>query len=204
MEPFRRLSSVAAPILQANVDTDIIFPARFLLLTQRAGLGGYAFHDWRHGPDGSLSGAFVLDRAPWAGARILVAGENFGGGSSREQALWALSDLGIRCVIAPGFGEIFRANCFRNGMLPIVVSPQQQAELMADAQSGATLTVDLVDQVVGRPYGGAIGFSIEPWRRAALLEGRDEVDAILTEQSAAIATFETRQRAASPWLYVQG
>jgi 3-isopropylmalate/(R)-2-methylmalate dehydratase small subunit len=145
----------------------------------------------------------VLDHAPFRGARILVAGENFGCGSSREQALWALHDLGIRCVIAPSFGEIFHANCFRNGMLPIVVTPDQQAELMADAQALAALTIDLVDQVIVRADGRAIDFSIEPWRREALLEGRDDIDAILAGQSAAIAAFEARQRAHSPWLFVE-
>jgi len=201
VESFSRLTGRAAPLRAANVDTDIIFPARFLLITSKRGLGRYAFYEWRYGPDGKARPDFVLNRPEFEGAEILVAGDNFGCGSSREQAPWALRDLGVRCVISTSFGEIFFANCFKNGMLPVVVTPDQLQALMADAEAGSPIEVDLKAQEVRRRDGGFISFPVEPWRRDALLHGWDEIAIVLNQDGDAIAAFEQSQRAAKPWLY---
>src|SRR3984957_9049014 len=145
MESFVSLTSVAAPLPDADIDTDVIFPARFLLLLNRQGLGQHLFHERRRS---SGQERFVLDRSPFDKAQILVAGRNFGCGSSREQAVWALSDFGIRCVIAPSFGEIFYGNCFRNGVLPIILPDPEHHDVMLAATSGAPLTVDLEAQEI--------------------------------------------------------
>jgi 3-isopropylmalate dehydratase small subunit len=201
MERFTSLQGVAAPLPQTDIDTDIIFPARFLLITSKAGLGQYAFYEWRLAPDGSPRDDFVLNQPRFAGAPILVVGDNFGCGSSREQAPWALRDLGVRCIISTSFGEIFHANCFKNGILPVVVSSAQLAVLMADAQAGLPLEVDLEHQVIGRRTEPTIAFEIEPWRREALLNGWDEITLITHQDGAGIAVFEQRQRERMPWLY---
>jgi 3-isopropylmalate dehydratase small subunit len=201
MESFSRLTGRAAPLPAANVDTDIIFPARFLLITSKKGLGRYAFYEWRYGPDGKALPDFVLNRPQFEGAEILVAGDNFGCGSSREQAPWALRDLGVRCVISTSFGEIFFANCFKNGMLPVVVTADQLQALMADAEARSPIEVDLQAQEVRRSDGGVIAFQVEPWRRDALLNGWDEIAIVLNQDGDAIAAFEQSQRAARPWLY---
>jgi 3-isopropylmalate dehydratase small subunit len=201
MESFSRLTGRAAPLPAANVDTDIIFPARFLLITSKKGLGRYAFYEWRYGPDGKALPDFVLNRPEFEGAEILVAGDNFGCGSSREQAPWALRDLGVRCVISTSFGEIFFANCFKNGLLPVVVTADQLQALMADAEAGSPIEVDLEAQEVRRSDGGAIAFQVEAWRRDALLNGWDEIAIVLNQDGEAIAAFEQSQRAARPWLY---
>eukprot|EP01037_Dinobryon_pediforme_P039458 gene39458-48079_t len=143
MTPFTTLSGMAAPLPEENVDTDIIFPARFLLITARAGLGRYAFHDRRFDAQGEEIADFVLNRAPWRDAPILLAAANFGSGSSREQAVWALLGQGITCVIAPSFGEIFYGNCFRNGVLPIVLPADLVAALTQRAAAGETFAIDL-------------------------------------------------------------
>jgi 3-isopropylmalate/(R)-2-methylmalate dehydratase small subunit len=201
MERFSQLTGLAAPLPEANVDTDIIFPARFLLITAKTGLGQYAFHEWRHRPDGSPNADFVLNQPRFAGAPILVTGDNFGCGSSREQAPWALRDLGVRCIISTSFGEIFQANCFKNGMLPITLAPDQVARLMADADAGSPITVDLERQSIRGASEPAISFEVEGWRRQALLNGWDEIAVITREQGARIAAFEQKQRAQTPWLY---
>ncbi len=201
MEPFTRLTSVAASLPAADIDTDIIFPARFLLITAKAGLGRYAFYEWRYQPDGAPRPEFVLNQPAFAGARILIAGPNFGCGSSREQAPWALHDLGIRCVIAPSFGEIFFSNCFRNGMLPIVAAEADIARLQAETQSGAQLSVDLATCEIVSEDGQTLSFEIDPWRRDALLNGWDEVAVILNSNMTAVARFEAGQRARMAWLY---
>ena len=201
MESFTRLTAIAAALPAANIDTDMIFPARFLLLTEKTGLGRYAFYEWRYARGGAENPDFVLNQAPFRASGILVAGDNFGCGSSREHAPWALRDLGLRCVISTSFGEIFQSNCFKNGMLAVVVRPAELAVLQADAASGAAITVDLGEQEILRPSGERIAFRLEPWRREALLNGWDEIDLIINERSADIAAFETRQRAAKPWLY---
>jgi 3-isopropylmalate dehydratase small subunit len=201
MESFTRLTGLAAPLPQANIDTDIIFPARFLLITAKKGLGRYAFYEWRYGPGETEKPDFALNQDRFKGAEILVAGDNFGCGSSREQAPWALRDLGVRCVISTSFGEIFYANCFKNGMLPVVVTPDQLAALMADAEAGLSIEVDLEAQEVRRRNEPPIAFEVEPWRREALLNGWDEIAIVLKQDGPAIADFEHRQRAQKPWLY---
>jgi 3-isopropylmalate dehydratase small subunit len=201
MDRFTTLKGLAAPLPQANIDTDIIFPARFLLITAKKGLGRYAFYEWRYRPDGSAKDEFVLNQPRFAGAPILVAGDNFGGGSSREQAPWALHDLGVRCIISTGFGEIFQTNCFKNGMLPVTVSAERLAELMTDAEAGRPIEVDLQKTTVRRSNGETFGFDIAPWRREALLNGWDEIAIIMSQQGASIASFEQSQRDQMPWLY---
>ena len=194
MAPFTHLTSIAVPMPEANIDTDIIVPARFLLITEKRGLGQYAFYERREG------GGFVLDDPRYAGAQILVAGENFGCGSSREHAPWALHDLGIRAIIAPSFGEIFRANCVRNGMLPVTLNEPDWELCLAAAESGAPITIDLFEQTI---FTGAasISFAIPDAERKALLNGWDEIDGIRAHYADAITAFETRQRATSPWLW---
>ena len=201
MKPFTRVESVAVPMPNDDIDTDIIFPARFLTLTGKLGLGRYAFHDKRYDEHGAELAAFVLNRPPYREAAILVAGANFGCGSSREQAPWALADFGIRCVIAPGFGAIFEANCLRNGMLPVRLDAAHHARVMQSAQGGERVIVDLERRQVVLEAGEPIAFRIDDDARLALLEGRDEIDTILRDSSAAIALFEARQRVAMPWLH---
>ncbi len=201
MERFTRLKALAAPLPQANVDTDIVFPARFLLITAKTGLGRYAFYEWRYGPGGSEKPDFVLNDPRFRGAEILIAGDNFGCGSSREQAPWALRDLGVRSVISTSFGEIFYANCFKNGILPVRVADPELARLMAEANAGRPIEIDLEQQAVGLADGSRITFSVEAWRRDALLNGWDEIALILREDGDAIDLFEARQRKAQPWLY---
>jgi 3-isopropylmalate/(R)-2-methylmalate dehydratase small subunit len=205
MTPFTTLHSVAAPMPDADIDTDIIFPARFLVLTQKAGLGPYAFYEKRFDESGQERADFVLHRAPWRGASILVAGPNFGCGSSREQAPWALADLGLRCLIAPGFGEIFQANCLNNGMLPICLGAAEHARVLAAAQAGQALTVDLqrcrITLHGAQEAGATIAFEIAERARQALLQGRDEIERIRQEAGVRIAEFEAQQRLRQPWLY---
>ena len=195
MNPFVRLTSLAAPLPEANVDTDIIVPARFLLITEKKGLGRYAFYERRE------EGGFVLDDPAYEGAQILVAGDNFGCGSSREHAPWALHDLGIRCIIAPGFGEIFRANCVRNGMLAVTLAEPEWQQVLRAAESGETVTVDLAMSTVHLADGSEIAFALEDAEREALLNGWDEIDGIRAKYTDAIADFERHQRNASPWLW---
>jgi len=201
MEKFVTLTSVIAPLPQDDIDTDIIYPARFLLITDREGLDRYGFHDWRFDAQGNEKPGFPLAQVPWKGASVLVTGINFGCGSSREHAPWALLDMGLRCVIAPSFGEIFYNNCFKNGILPIVAGAVDHAVLMADAQAGCRVTIDLAAQRIVRESGDAIAFSIEPRRRQALLSGWDEVDLIATGHGAAIDAFERHQQSSQPWLW---
>jgi len=193
--PFRRLTGVAAPLPIANVDTDMILPAAFLKTVSRAGLGRGLFHNLRR------SGDFVLDRAPWTHAKILVTLDNFGCGSSREHAPWALLDFGISCIIAPGFAEIFQGNCFKNGMLPIALPRAEIDALLADAgdPDRATMTVDLEAETIVRADGTALPFRIDPQRRARLLEGLDDI-AFALGFEAAIVQHEAQVREQTPWL----
>jgi len=201
MDRFERLISRAAPMPAADIDTDIIFPARFLLITEKTGLGRYAFYDWRYGPEGSATPDFILNTPAYSGAKILVCGDNFGCGSSREQAPWALHDLGVRCLISTSFGEIFRANCFKNAMLPIVLPPEPWTELLRRAAEGRELEVDLTTCTISGADMTPIVFDIDPSRREALLEGWDEIAIALRKDADAIAAFEQRQRSSQPWLY---
>jgi 3-isopropylmalate/(R)-2-methylmalate dehydratase small subunit len=201
MTPFTTVSGVAAALPQGNIDTDIIFPARFLLITARDGLGRYAFHDWRFASDGSEIPGFVFNREPFRDAAIIVAGDNFGSGSSREQAVWALLGRGTRCIIAPGFGEIFHANCLRNGILPVTLSNEVVAPLLEAAEEGRRFSVDLVAQTLDVPDFAPIKFSIAPERKLALQNGWDETSQIIHQHGPAVTAFEARQRQTQPWLW---
>jgi 3-isopropylmalate/(R)-2-methylmalate dehydratase small subunit len=201
MQPFTRLSGTAAALLEENIDTDIIFPARFLLIIDRHGLGRYAFHDRRFDTQGEEIASFVMNQMPWRDAPILITGANFGSGSSREQAVWALLGQGIRCVVAESFGEIFYGNCFRNGVLPIVLSLATIAALAAAAQSGQPFIIDLETQTIRVGDAPPLAFEIAAQHRLALLNGWDETDMILNARSDAIAAFEDRHRRIQPWLF---
>ena len=200
MKPFSQVTSVAAYLDEDAVDTDIIFPARFLLLLDKAGLGKHVFHERRH--NATPNRKFILDVAPYDRARIFVARRDFGTGSSREQAVWALVDFGIRCVIAESFGEIFYANCFKNGVLPIVKSGADLAAIRRAAGEGQEITVDLPSETIVLHDGVEIAFDIDPYRKHALLEGLDEIGTILSQDSREIEEFEARQRQESPWFYL--
>src|SRR5271165_178049 len=177
MEPFKTLSGVAAPLPMINVDTDMIIPKQFLKTIKRTGLGSALFHELRTRADGSPNPDFVLNKPAYAKAQILVTGANFGCGSSREHAPWALLDHGIRCVISTSFADIFYNNCFKNGILPIRVSPEDLQKLMDDAVRGAnaTLSVDLEAQEIRGPDGGMIRFEVDPFRKHCLIQGLDDV-----------------------------
>ena len=201
MQPFTVLTAIAAPLPEANIDTDKIIPSRFLKTIQRSGLGRNAFDALRYHADGSEKPGFVLNREPYRAAGILITHENFGCGSSREHAPWALLDFGIRCVIAPSFADIFYNNCFKNGMLPICLPRELCDSLMRDASLGgnARLGVDLERQVVVRPDGEEIAFTIDPWRRHLLLEGLDDIGQTL-RHAEAIDRFEQRRGESAPWM----
>lgn len=197
MQKLTKLRSVAAPLFENAIDTDVIFPARFLLLLDREGLGKYAFNERRRGAE-----PFILDTEPYDKAEILVTGENFGTGSSREQAVWALADLGIRCVIAGSFGEIFFANCFKNGVLPIRLDGEDMAAIERAAKAAEPVTVDLESQRIELSDGTTIAFDIEPYRKRSLLAGLDEVGMIIAEESDAIAAYEAKREEDAPWLSI--
>jgi 3-isopropylmalate/(R)-2-methylmalate dehydratase small subunit len=200
MEKFTRLTGVAAPLPMVNVDTDMVIPKNYLKVTERTGLGKHLFAEMRFNADGSERPDFVLNRPAWRQAEILVAFENFGCGSSREHAPWALRDFGIRCVIAPSFADIFFNNCFKNGILPLVLPKAVCVELIDDAERGAnaTLTIDLEAQALTRPDGERIAFEVEPSRRSRLLEGLDEIGATVAKAHR-IDAFEARVRRSQPW-----
>lgn len=200
MKPFGVLTSVAAWLDEDAIDTDIIFPARFLLLPDKEGLGKHAFHERRNDP--ARSAPFVLDRPPFDRAEILVAAKDFGTGSSREQAVWALADFGLRCIIAESFGEIFYANCFKNGVLPIRSPAAELAVIRAAARNAEALTVDLPRQEIRLSDGTTLSFEVDPYRKGALLKGLDEIGAILHDDAADIASFEAKQKRRAPWLYL--
>jgi 3-isopropylmalate/(R)-2-methylmalate dehydratase small subunit len=196
MEKFLTLSSVAAPFPQKNVDTDFIIRVERCTGTPRDQLGAYAFEMARFLPDGSENPDFVLNQPRHRGAKILVCGEFFGTGSSREMAVWAIAGMGIRCLIAPSFGQIFYGNCFQNGLLPIVLAPAVVNELMQEAADGKTFEVDLEKQTIN----GRVRFDIAPRRRKMLLEGLDELGLTLAMEPK-IAAFEAEDRKRRPWIY---
>ena len=201
MEKFTTLTGIAAPLPQVNVDTDMIIPKQYLKTIQRTGLGKGLFDEMRYRDDGSENPDFVLNNPAYRNAEILVAGENFGCGSSREHAPWALLDFGIRCVIAPSFADIFFNNCFKNGILPIVLPQAEVDKLMDDAERGANavVTVDLERQEITGPDGGRIAFEVDPHRRRCLLEGLDDIGLTL-EKAAAIDGFESAAAQSRPWV----
>jgi 3-isopropylmalate/(R)-2-methylmalate dehydratase small subunit len=192
MTPFTTLTGSAAPLNMANVDTDKIIPARFLKTIKRSGLGVHLFASLRYNDDESEKPDFVLNQPKYRHAEILIAGENFGCGSSREHAPWALLDFGIRCVIAPSFADIFHGNCFKNGILPIALPQAVCEQLMADAAMGdnARLTINLAEQVVIRPDGTKIPFEVDAFRKHCLLNGLDDIGLTLAHE-AAITTYES-------------
>jgi len=201
MEKFDKLTGIAAPLPMMNVDTDMIIPKQFLKTIARTGLGKNLFDEMRYDQDGNEISDFVLNKPAYRNAQILVAGDNFGCGSSREHAPWALLDFGIRVVIAPGFADIFYNNCFKNGILPIVLPQEDVDRLMDDAARGAnaTVTVDLENQTISGPDGGTIGFEVDPFRKHCLLNGLDDIGLTL-EKAAAIDAFEARAAAERPWV----
>ena len=202
MQKFTKLTGVAAPMDAINVDTDQIIPKLHLRTIKRTGLGKVLFDELRFNPDGTEKPGFVLNRAPYRDAEILVAGDNFGCGSSREHAPWALLDFGIRCVISTSFADIFYNNCFKNGILPITVSADELQALMADAsdRENPVLTVDLHAQEITRPNGATVRFQIDEFRRECLLDGLDDIG-LTMQKVEMIDAFETSQRERQPWLY---
>lgn len=202
MRKFTTLTAVAAPIDIVNCDTDRIIPARFLKTIKRTGLGKNLFNDLRYNKDGSENPDFVLNKPAYRKAEILVAAHNFGCGSSREHAPWALDDFGIKCVISTDFADIFYSNSFKNGMLLIRVSPAELEKLMEDAERGAnaTLTVNLEDQEITGPDGGTIKFDLDPFKKHCLLNGLDDIG-LTMQKGEKIDTYEDKQKAGQPWLY---
>jgi len=201
MDKFTTLTGIAAPMALINVDTDMIIPKQFLKTIQRSGLGKNLFDEMRYDDNGAEIPDFVLNKPAYRAAQIIVAGDNFGCGSSREHAPWALLDFGIRCVIAPSFADIFYNNCFKNGILPIVLPQDQVDLLMNDAENGAnsTLTVDLDSQTITRPDGSTVPFEVDAFRKHCLLNGLDDIGLTL-EKAAAIESFETQAAQARPWV----
>ncbi|MFP4044068.1 MAG: 3-isopropylmalate dehydratase small subunit [Rhodosalinus sp.] len=201
MKKFDKLTAIAAPLPLINVDTDMIIPKQYLKTIKRSGLGVALFDEMRYDDDGNENPDFVLNREPWRAAEILVTGANFGCGSSREHAPWALDDFGIRCVIAPSFADIFWNNCFKNGILPVTLPQEQVDALTADAEQGdnARLTVDLENQVVIGADGTSYPFKIDPFKKHCLLEGLDDIGLTL-ERAGAIDTYEARVAIERPWV----
>jgi 3-isopropylmalate/(R)-2-methylmalate dehydratase small subunit len=200
MEKFTTLEGVAAPLHMINVDTDMIIPKQYLKTIKRTGLGKGLFSELRYLDDGNENPNFVLNKSAYRQAKILGADDNFGCGSSREHAPWALMGFGIRAVISTSFGDIFYNNCFKNGVLPIRVSPKDLEKLFDDAERGAnaTLSIDLEKQEIRGPDGGVVKFDIDPFRKHCLLNGLDDIG--LTQQKTAkIASFEEKAKAARPW-----
>ena len=203
MQKFTKLTAVAAPLPIVNCDTDKIIPARFLKTLTRTGLGKNLFDPLRYDPEtGEENPDFVLNKPAYRNAEILIAGHNFGCGSSREHAPWALLDFGIRCVISTDFADIFYNNSFKNGILPIKVTPEELEKLLDDAERGAnaTLTVDLEAQEITGPDGGTIKFDLDPFKKHCLLNGLDDIGLTMQKEDK-IEGFEAKQKSAEPWLY---
>ena len=202
MEKFIKLSGIAAPMDLMNIDTDMIIPKLHLRTIKRTGLGKVVFDEMRFNLDGSEKPEFVLNQEPYRAAQILITGDNFGCGSSREHAPWALLDFGIRCIISTSFADIFYNNCFKNGILPIAVSKDELETLMADAadRANATFTIDLQAKEITRPNGTTLAFDIDDFRRDCLLNGLDDIGLTLQKVDK-IDAFEATQRQQQPWLY---
>jgi 3-isopropylmalate/(R)-2-methylmalate dehydratase small subunit len=199
MTPFTSLTATAAPLPLMNIDTDMIIPKQFLKTIKRTGLGGSLFYEMRYDMDGKIVPDFVLNRAPYTQAQILVAGANFGCGSSREHAPWALLDFGITCVIAASYADIFYNNCFKNGILPVVLPQAQVDVLLKIAEAGQPITVDLPSQTVSAGD-QSFAFEVDAFRKHCLINGLDDIGLTL-EHEKNITTFEQKQNAALPWLY---
>ena len=201
MEKFTVLTGVAAPLPMINVDTDMIIPKQFLKTIKRTGLGKNLFDEMRYTQDGKEVPDFVLNKPAYRAAKVLIAGNNFGCGSSREHAPWAIADFGIRCVIAPDFADIFFNNCFKNGILPIKLPTEQVDALMKQAENGAnaTFTIDLENQQIVAPDGSKTAFEVDAFRKHCLLNGLDDIGLTLMKD-AKIAAFEAARKQSSPWL----
>ena len=201
MEKFDKHRGVAAPLNMINIDTDKLIPKQFLKTIKRTGLGKHLFNEIRFNADGSENEDFVLNKPAYREASILVAGDNFGCGSSREHAPWALLDYGVKCVISTSFADIFFNNCFKNGILPIVVSKEELDQLMDDADNGANsiLDIDLENQQIGRPNGETIDFEIDEFRKHCLINGLDDIGLTMQKQSN-IDNFEKKREAEKPWI----
>ena len=201
MEKFEKLTGIAAPMPLVNIDTDMIIPKVFLKTIKRSGLGVNLFDEMRYDRDGNEIPDFVLNKPQYREAEIIVAGDNFGCGSSREHAPWALRDFGIKAVISTSFADIFYNNCFKNGILPVVLPQAEVDRLMADAEKGqnARMTVDLENQQITTSDGETIAFDIDPFRKHCLLEGLDDIGLTL-EKKAAIDAFEAKAAEARPWV----
>ena len=201
MEKFTTLTGVAAPMNMINIDTDMIIPKQYLTTVGRTGLGKALFFEMRYNDDGSENSDFVLNQPAYRNATILVAGDNFGCGSSREHAPWALLDFGIRCVIATSFADIFYNNCFKNGILPIKLPPEDVAKLMDDAERGAnaTVTIDLENQVITGPDGGEVKFDLDEFKKHCLFNGLDDIG-LTMKNAAKIDDYEDAQKSSQPWL----
>jgi 3-isopropylmalate/(R)-2-methylmalate dehydratase small subunit len=201
MEKFTKLTGIAAPLPMINVDTDKIIPKQFLRTIKRTGLSEGLFYEMRFDEAGQPKTGFVLDQPAYKDAQILVTGANFGCGSSREHAPWAILDAGIRCVIAPSFGDIFYNNCFKNGILPIQLPKEQVDLLMDDAERGANavVSIDLEKQEITGPDGGTVHFEIDPFRKHCLLNGLDDIGQTL-EKTGSIDAYEAKQKHTQPWL----
>jgi 3-isopropylmalate/(R)-2-methylmalate dehydratase small subunit len=201
MEKFTTLTGVAAPLPMINVDTDMIIPKQFLKTIKRTGLGKNLFDEMRYTQDGQEVADFVLNKPAYRAAKVLIAGNNFGCGSSREHAPWAIADFGIRCVIAPDFADIFFNNCFKNGILPIKLPAEQVDKLMKQAENGAnaTFTIDLENQQIVSPDGSKTAFEVDAFRKHCLLNGLDDIGLTLMK-GAKIEAFETARKQSSPWL----
>jgi len=200
MEKFTTLTGIAAPLPMINVDTDMIIPKQYLKTIKRTGLGQGLFAELRYDEEGKAKPDFVLHQAPYDKAKILIAGDNFGCGSSREHAPWALLDFGFRCVIAPSFADIFYNNCFKNGILPIRLPQREIDKLLDDASRGAnaTITVDLENQEIRGPDGGVIHFDIDPHLKRCLIEGLDDIG-LTMEKAEHIDRFEAESKLRRPW-----
>ncbi|GJM03102.1 MAG: 3-isopropylmalate dehydratase small subunit [Rhodomicrobium sp.] len=201
MDKFTTLEGVAAPLPMINIDTDMIIPKQFLKTIKRTGLGGNLFDEMRFDDNGEEIADFVLNKPQYRDAKILVTGENFGCGSSREHAPWAIKDFGISCIIAPSFADIFYNNCFKNGILPIKLPQADVDKLMDDAKRGANalITIDLESQEIKGPDGGTITFEIDPFRKHCLLEGLDDIGLTLQKESA-IKSYESQLGQSRPWV----
>ena len=200
MEKFNKLRGVAAPLNMINIDTDKLIPKQFLKTIKRTGLGKHLFNEMRFNEDGSEKPDFVLNKVAYRDSNIIVAGDNFGCGSSREHAPWALLDFGIKCVISTSFADIFYNNCFKNGILPIVVTKQQLDQLMDDAENGANavLDIDLEAQEITRPNGESVTFEIDEFRKHCLINGLDDIG-LTMEKEKNIDSFEKKRATEQPW-----
>lgn len=200
MKAFTTLTSVPTPFVHSNIDTDIIMPSEYLKTVSREGLGKHAFETMRYNDKGELTGESVFDQSRFDASEVLIAGKNFGCGSSREHAPWAIADLGYRCIIAPSFADIFNSNCFKNGILTIALPQEVIDQLAEDGENGAEITVDLDKQTVTRGNKQAFDFDYNPVQKEMLINGLDEIGQTLKSE-AAISAFEAKQRAELPWLY---